>query len=652
VPDQAEIDLGKLSSLRVLRLEDTDRAKRLRMRWRYYEQRQHDEADVDFDARARPRGISYTQQRARGYVDQRTATAKNAPLGDRRPSCPTTIAGEIVDTYTAALLGAGRHPTINVVGDPDSTALLRQMFAAANVWDAMAEVRTWAGAQGCAGILPELDDGKLSVRGLRGEDVYVEWTDSPNWIPRIVIEQKLVERENIDPETGAITCARMWQTRAWDEAFAYVYKDVPEDHGKPKSDEWDDRDGRIELAEPPTRHNAGRCPVIWLQNTRKTDDPVGDTDISEGCYEQIDRLDLLWSMILRGTNANNDPTLVIKDKLIERRMWTMRAKGFGQKIELSEVGDATLLEMSGKTIETSWLTAAQLLEAIQSRCGVVQVKPDQAGAMQSGVALQILRATQNNRVAMRRPPVGRALVQLGGVFLTLARAEKIKVIGAEGRGIELAPIAVHDDDDDEPRFELPRLGDGKAIEAVWGELHSPTPSDLQVLSQAATVATGGQPVVSQRTGVQLFAALGQTGVDAETEVERLEHEREERVASFEGSMTPEADGELEDVMAEAEKPDEAAGQEGGPAIQPGEKIQEQALNGAQTKSFVETLSAAGVLLAPEAALFVIKSSFPGVDEAEARKAIDVQVAFAEQRAASQPAPAKPIPNASPAPEPA
>ena len=539
--DQADIDLGNLSRLQVLHLDDTERARRLKLRWRYYEQRQHDDAEVDFDSRPRQRGLSYTQQRARGYVTQGDATSPGAPrsVNDRRPSCPSTIAGEVVDTYTAALLGAGRHPSIIVVGDPDSTAVLKQIFAAANAWDALTEVRKFTGAQGAAALVPEIIDGTPVVRAIRAEDLYCEWTNSPNWIPRVAIEQKLVERDHLDPETGAVSVERVWQTRAWDQAYAYVYKDVREDHGKPdEHGHVDEAERWIELAEAPIPHRAGRCPVVWVQNARDTDDPVGETDIPSGCYEQIDRLDVVWSMILRGTVANNDPTLVIKDKLIERRMWPMRAKGFGQKIELSEDGDASLLEMSGKTIEMSWVTATHLKEAIESRTGVVVVRPDQAGALQSGVALQILRGTMNNRVASRRPPLARGLVQLASIFLALARAEGIKTIGADGKGIALAPIAIPPEDDDgETVYELPRLGSGKAIEVIWGELHSPTPNDLQLLSQASTIATGGQPVVSQRTGVGLFAALGQTGVDTEDELERIEHERENRVASFESSMT-------------------------------------------------------------------------------------------------------------------
>lgn len=634
MPDQADTDLQSLTRLRVMHLERTTDARHLAMRWAYYEARQHDDAPFDFDFRARQRGLSYMRQRALGYTDQQAATAPNAPVGQRRPSNPSSLIGEIVDTYTAALLGPNRRPTVSVIGDPDSTTVLQQLFAGS--WDHLVEVRKWAGAQGCAALLPMFVDGKVSIRGIRAQDLHVEWSTAPSWVPRMAIEQKLVEVRSIDPTTGEAKSGRVWRTRAWDERYAYEYKDVPESFGAPKDDK-DIRDEWIELAGPPIEHKAGRCPVVWLPNTCSSEDPFGEPDVPDVSCEQADQLDILWSMIVRGTKANNDPTLVIKDRLIERRMWPMRAKGHGNKIEVSEVGDAHLLEMSGKTIETSLLVTKRIEEMIESRTGHVVVKPDQAGAMQSGVALQILGRTQANRIAVRRGPLGSAIVQIAGILLSFTRAVGIKGVGEPGPGIELAPVRVEsegEEDEDGCTFEMPKLGKGRAIQVTWGELHSPTPTDLQALAQSSTLATGGRPVVSQRTAVGLFASLGQTGVDPETELERMHEEAEARVASFESSMTPEADKELEDAMKKAEGGEAAPDQQGGAPVA---EVQKQALNGAQQQQLVATLAQAGIMLDPETTLFALLQSFPDLDETAARAAIDAQLAFAKQRASEQPA---------------
>jgi hypothetical protein len=641
VLDQADKDIGLLARMQVLHLDQTERAKRLVMRWRYYEQRQHDDAEHEYDGRPRQRGATYftAKQQALGYntIGQATSTS----YGQRRPSLPTTIGGTTVDTYTAMLLGGGRQPVIKVSADRDSTDLLAAMFAAADVWDSLAEARKFAGAEGAAAILPEIIDGVLSVRSLRAEDLYYEWESETAWIPRIVVEQKRVSIDYLD-EVGKVCSRIVWRTRAWDQRYAYVYEDVDEDFGKAQAGEGPAQrataDEKIEQAEPPIEHKAGRCPVIWLQNTRCSDDPIGDTDY-EGVFERIDKLDHLESMILRGTTSNNDPTLVIKDKLVERRMWAQRAKGHGQKIEVSEVGSVELLEMSGKTIETSWLTARAIKDSIAERTGVIPLKPDEAGAMQSGVALQILRGTLNSRVGMRRPSLGRTIAQLCRVCLTLARRHGIKDVGADGKGIELPQREIAGDGpDEEPTFELPKAGKGNAVIVTWGELHSPTPSDLQVIAGSLTVATGGQPVLSQETGVAMFGSLAQTETESSTELARIAAEREAKVAAFESSMTPAADGELDDML-EDEKPTEAGKTD---------DVQATALNGAQVSAFLELMADTGVRIAPEvSARFQARAFQIPVDEAQSNVRDQLTFLAAKPKAEAPPVPKPPIATPSP-----
>jgi hypothetical protein len=638
VLDQADKDIGLLARMQVLHLDQTERAKRLVMRWRYYEQRQHDDAEHEYDGRPRQRGATYfaAKQQALGYntIGQATATS----YGQRRPSLPTTIGGTTVDTYTAMLLGGGRQPAIKVSADRDSTDLLAAMFAAADVWDSLAEARKFAGAEGAAAILPEIIDGTLSVRSLRAEDLYYEWESETAWIPRIVVEQKRVSIDYLD-DAGKVCSRIVWRTRAWDQRYAYVYEDVDEDFGKAQAGEGPAQraaaDEKIELAEAQIEHKAGRCPVIWLQNTRCSDDPIGDTDY-EGVFERIDKLDHLESMILRGTTSNNDPTLVIKDKLVERRMWAQRAKGHGQKIEVSEVGSVELLEMSGKTIETSWLTARSIKDSIAERTGVIPLKPDEAGAMQSGVALQILRGTLNSRVGMRRPSLGRTIAQLCRVCLTLARQHGIKDVGAGGKGIELPQREIAGEGPgDEPTFELPKAGKGSAVIVTWGELHSPTPSDLQVIAGSLTVATGGQPVLSQETGVAMFGSLAQTETESTTELARIAAEREAKVASFESSMTPGADGELDDLL-EDEKPEQT---DAGKVKT--DDVQATALNGAQVSAFLELMADTGVRIAPGVSKrFQARAFQIPIDEAEEN--VRDQLLFLAE---------KPRPEAAPVPNP-
>lgn len=643
-------NVAELSRLRVLRLDKTARACELIGRWRYYEQTQHDDAAHEFDGRQREPGLTYfaeaQRQRALGFTPMEIASV---PFSRRRPSCPTTVAGVIVDTYTAMLLGEGRQPSIQVSGDPASTDLLAAMFEASDTWDAVAEARDIAGAEGAVAMLPELNDGALTLRALRPEQLFIKWSAKAGLIPEYVIEQKLIEVESRNDD-GLVVCCKKWRTRAWDEKFSYIYHDVDEHHGE-DADPGDTDADVIELAEDPIEHKAGRCPVVWHQNTRCTDDPIGKPDC-EGVFEHIDRLDYLLSMILRGTTANNDPTLVIADRLAERRMWPFRAKGHGNKIEVSEVGSAALLQYDGKTIETSWLTAREIKDAIEQRTGVVIIRPDQAGALQSGVALQILRGTANNRVSARRPSLSRTLIQLGGVYLALAKTHGVKEAGTEGKGIALALREVPaEKQGDQPTFELPKLGKGKAVLVRWGELHAPTPSDLTALAQSMTVATGGRAVVSQETGVAVFAAQAQTGIDPSTEMSRIQSEREEHVASFESSMKPGADGELEGAIEGAKGIEAESGDApDGTKVKPGatKDIQAMALNGAQVTAFLELMSATGDTIAPEVSARFQTRAFQ-IPAEEAKANVDAQMKFIKDKPKPE-APPMPVPG-SPVPKP-
>lgn len=611
-PVDQDRDLAKLTRLRVLELDSTPQAKCLQLRWAYYQQAQHDGLGYDFDGRNRPANISYEEQRLRslGWISVENATNPAGPpaavtFGARRPDCPTTIAGYVVDTYTSMLLGEGREPAVRVVGDADSTAALNAMLDAGYAWDALQEVRKIAGAVGAAAILPEIINGELAFRALRPEDLYVEWDTSRDWVPRLVIEQRRVEVTGLD-EDGQLTSSKVWRTRAWDQTYAYVYQDVPLDHGKAPPTGGPSQRGRasdedsIELAEAPIAHKAGRCPVIWLQNTRCSDEPIGEADCGN-VFELIDRLDRFESMILRGGTANLDPTLVISDKLVERRMQERRAKGYGQKIEVSESGKVHLLEMTGKTIEVAIVIADRIRHKIEMRTGVLVIQPDQAGAVaSSGVALQLLRGTANNRVSARRPSLSRTIKQLGEVLLELAREWGIKLLGTDGPGIALPPREVPaTEKGGEVTYEPHVLGSSRAIVCSWGDLHSPTPTDLQTTSQGLTMATGGQPVLSQETAVGLMLNTAQADVDVATELERIAAERAAKVASFESSMTPDADDELDGMLDGEDGEDE--GEEEGEPMQDGVKakdVQATALNGAQVTAFLELMSATGVSVAP------------------------------------------------------
>ena len=622
-----------LNRLRVLRLEDTPRARLLRHRWLYYQCRQNDGMSVDTDGYEHTPGFGYLQQRMRGmgYVP---AVNSSIPFGQRRPSCHTTVAGHIVDTYTALLLGEGRQPAIRVVGDEASTDMVGALMQHCGAWSALGEARKVGGAEGATAVLPEIVDGVLALRTLRPENLYVEWTNQTHWIPRLVIEQKKITIEGIDERTGQIVTYEVWRSRAWDETYSYAYTDkLIESDGGP-DDEKDEKqpDNRIELSEPPKPHGAGRCPVIWIQNTQDSDNPVGEADC-EPVFEMIDQLDRSQSMLVRGSRANTDPTLMIKDTPMMLRRWPNRAKGYGAKIEVSPQGDAKLLEIQGESISTGWETVQHLLRQIERRTGVIQPDPENSGAFQSGVALQILWQTQHSRAAERRTPLGVGIKQLVRVVLALLRTWGLKPIGAYGEGVEVPPRVVRTEDDagvERTEYADHELGEGGAIVLDWPGFHQATPQDLQTTAQGLSVATAGG-FLSKESATAHMVKVMQTDTDCAEEAARIEAERATKIGEFDEAMRPDVEGLAEGELAEDGEPFNEGGKTG-------MQDRQEAMNGIQVKTLGDSLARAGEDLAPQASKFVVMTGFPSVNESELDKALAAQLQHGEKRKAEQPEP--------------
>lgn len=615
-----EID-DRLTRLRVLRLGDTAGAEALEHRWLYYKGQQNDHLSFDWEGHPRTAGMTYVDQRRRilGPAPNPNTGGAGIPFGQRRPHCPTTICGQVVDTYTALLLGEGRQPSVRTVGDQDGTELLEALLEHSESWDSLVEARTISGAEGAVAVVPEVIMGEPALRVLRPEHCYVEWTERRDWVPKLVIEQKLVEVDDIDEASGRVIKRAVWRTRAWDETFAYVYQDVVQRGSE--SDEADEKISReddIELAAPPIEHQAGRCPVVWIQNTRNSEGPYGEPDC-EPVYEQIDQLDKLQSMLARGARANVDPTLYVKDRISYLRRWPTRTKGYGQLLQTSEAGDVKLIEIAGKSFEVSWATFDRVKRQIDLRTGVVTIDAENAGAYQSGVALQLLWRTQNTRAGARRQPLGKAIVQLCGVWLELVRAHGIKSIGSEGEGIELP---LREQAEDESGWTVP--ADGASVAINWPSYHEATPQDLDTTARALSMLTGGKQVLSQESAVAVAVNLTQADTDVATELERINEEGAAKIAAFDDAMRPDVDG-LGGLDTEA-----PAG---------AESVQELALNGAQTKALFDALARVNKDLAPGAVRIGIRNAFPAIDDDEAGQMITEQTKFvAETESAGHPTP--------------
>jgi hypothetical protein len=607
-----------LTSLRVLRLEETARVRRLVQLGSYYDQSQNDDYDIDWEGYRRQPGCNYLENRL-DRARYQPAGAEVAPYGYRTPTCPTMIVGHVVDTYTAVLLGDGRIPALRVLGDDTSTELLHALFVATGTWSALASARRIMGSIGAAAVVPEVIDGVPSLRVLRPEHLYVEWLNNADWVPSLVIEQRLVEVEQLDPDSGRVTEIKVWRTRAWTQTHVYVYNDVPE------RAPVDDDEEPIELAGDPQEHGAGRCPVVWIPNTDAPESPYGEPDCKP-VLQQVDQLDRLQSMIARGAKANVDPTLVVKDKPQMLARWPSRKKGYGQMIEVSDHGDVKLLEIAGKSVETSWMTYEKIRKQIDMRVGVITIDPEVAGKVLSGLAIRLIYWTQDTRAAARRTALGKGIEQVATVWLSMISVIGIKLRGVEGKGIVLPPrevkAAKKADGQTRPEGEQVKLekhvvGPGRTVVLNWPLMHSATPLDIKTIVDALTNAAGGRPILSQESAVAVAINFLELGVEPGTEIERIHAEEERKIQGLDKIMQPDVD--------EDDDKDETGGAS-------------QALTGTQTTGAIKVFEGAGESLAAEAAQVLLEHALPDESPERIKTAIDAQARLVEEQRENEPTP--------------
>lgn len=539
-------------------LPRTPRAIMLRAKTAFVENTQHDHKEVNWDGIPRDPGVGYLRERMRpqGFVP-----ANAAPYGHRKPDAGVPLPCQITRSFTDMLLG--RYPALRVPADADTERYLEAAINASNTWDALVEARDIAGGCGSAALSLAVEDGEPMTDTHTPADLWVrEWQPGAKWVPVEVVEQRLVEvTEEVD---GELKTFRVWRTKVWTQTHVINYKDVPENWGQSQDGERKP----IPVDGEPVEHKAGRCPVVWYQNTRNSKSPEGDTDM-KGAYHLSDRVDRLQSMVVRGSIANTDPTLVrkIEDRLRRRR--PIERKGYGAMIDVGPGGDAKLLEITGTSIETSWNGVRQLRDEILQTASCVIIDPENAGAYKSGEALALLWRRMEARCNRLRVPLTSVIRQVAELWIELGAAWGItSVEEAEGQGIILPPLVTEPTDEElamnpeaKPETGIYQVGTGRYVEIVWPPYHVPTATQLQAMAQALAVANGQKPTVSQETATGMMVSYLGKG-DPTEERRKIEEERAAGQEQFAAAMFPgggEEDREEAGKTAEAEAEAQAAG---------------------------------------------------------------------------------------------
>jgi len=557
-------EAAQIPAMTVLRLPDTGRAKRLRALSSFYEGTQHDHCGASWDGRPRKPGLSYLQERIppKGLVPTNAITHE-----DRKPDADYPLGRQIVSSFTDMVLGEGRHPQLRVEADRRTELYLDACMEASDTWDTLIECRDTAGQTGAAAMSLGVDDGEPTAEPHHPADLWVKrWRPGGKWIPAEVVEQRLIEKQV--EQKGRLVTVRCWRTRYWNEYVVVHYEDVPEDFGSdakagppPPIPIAMNDDGSLKIVE----HGVGRCPVVWLQNTRNAKAPEGRPDY-EGVFPLLDKVDRLQSMVVRASIANVDPTLVRKvDENVRKRRQQER-KGFGAMIDVGPGGDAKFLETSGASVEMGWNGVHNVRDEVLQTVGCVLITPETAGAYKSGEALQLLWRRMEARCGRIRKPLTDVIRQISAIWLKLGRDLEVSSSEEDNpEGIVLPPLVekVVEADVEKVTSKPHEVGDGHFIDPQWPPYHTPTATQLQAMATALATATTQKQTLSAETATgTLVRYLGRG--DMAEERRRIEEEKAAGVAQFGAAMFDDGDDgdEAADRAAAAEDEANEQGQAG------------------------------------------------------------------------------------------
>ena len=510
--------------------------------FRWFDGTQHDYCYADFMGRSRPGFCCYG---GGGHRDKGMVWPSEAPRVSwdiRRPNAPAGLARQVISRFTELTMGT--PPTLTCPADDDTAAYLTAVFEESCTWDAHQEARDYAGACGSAVMILTVTEGQPNAEALPSFAVDVlRWANRKRWIPAEVIQQYRVEIMTTGPNPRPEIKIR---TILWTEQERIEFEDVPSDWPREKP----------LVVKESEQHFAGRCPVVWVQNIRRTRDPEGEYDLlNQANLEMCDEVDKVQSHALKATKANTQPTLVrMDDAMSFMQQFPRLAKGSGTEIRVGKGGDAKYLETTGDSVKMGWDSAEKMKDQVLKNVNCYMPESEQITQAPSGVAVAKLRRgmeTRGNRIRTAQSWVIRQSAQiwiaLGMKFPPSSEDDpKDKSIVLPPRCYKIDPPEPAEAPEPPEPGELPepeevaappvppplepkerlgphKVGKARSVKVGWPPYDHPTPQDIKALAEGLTTATADK-VLSRQTATEVLVTAIRVH-DPEEEMRRLSDEK-------------------------------------------------------------------------------------------------------------------------------
>ena len=529
IPDRAS---G--TGFKAIMFVNSDRAKELDRREQFFQCTQHDWKKYDFDGRALQPGRPYSQPLLSSEV-----APFYVPLRMRRPSSPYRLGRVIVRAFTNMLFGEQRFPKVTVAGDDDTQDFVEALIEATSLPVKMMQARDIGGASGSVGFSWCYHEGKPRVDVHHGKHCHVhKWASRDDLIPAHVSEIFRFFRDEYDDIKGTVVRNWYWYRRDWTEETDVYFQEVPV------------RSSSRGIVEPvwevdqerSVQHDDGFCHFVWVQN-RPTGEVDGVPDYDQ-LYESLDFIDILYSILGRGTVSNLDPTLVLHMDLdLVQRMGIK--KGSDNSLTVGKDGSAEYLELGGTSIDIGLKLFESKRRTTLEVAQCVLTDSDKLAANGvSSVALKMIYAPMIAACDAMREQYGTAIYRLIEQMVRVAQAkygEKIVTVDESnneevGQFVVMLPPKVTKEpvvgEDGKPTGEEKTVvedrqpGEGTHFKLVWGPWFAPTPEDQTAIATMLASATGGAAFMAPDTAVELMASAFNR--DPSEEVKRMKNHTAEQ----------------------------------------------------------------------------------------------------------------------------
>lgn len=533
----------------------SQRRKMLICRERYGKSTQHDNKKYDFNGGYIESGPWwYGQQYISGSLP-----SMYVPLRHRRPWAPVRIGRLINSRFTSLMFGEGRMPKFRIGSDPIAEDYIDALVKASKLGVTMIKARNIGGRVGSVGLSWRFVDGNPCVYAHNGRNLeIIKWEDEDNSIPSHVIEMYEVDGEEYNPVTKKMMPTILVARRDWTLNVDYSYKSLPLNS---KKFEW--------VVDHEDEHQSGECRFAWIENLSCDDDADYDgVPDYEGLYEQMDMLDVLNSVVIKGAALNMDPTL--KLRMDQEDVGSGVKKGSENAIVTGKDGDASYLELVGSSLQIGINLINKETESILEAAHCQFPDPNKvAAAGTSGVALRLLYGPSLDVVDIMRENYGAGMVRV--LVQMLQHSKKISSlitteVDANGNEVEVKqvlnlppkiveefvidPVTGQSTGEVSVKTEPRNPGTGEIIELDWPTHFKPTSAERSAEVAFLSLAAGGKALLSQQSATKYLARS--LDEDPIREWGRVVTEEQKKLESQQGMFPPTG---MEDDLESEEEPE-------------------------------------------------------------------------------------------------